>query len=198
MILIAIVVAEVLFWILLLSGLLTRYALKAPRIGAALLIATPIVDLVLLALTYIDLSSGKSSNFIHGLSALYIGYSIALGPTIIRALDVRFARRFGTHENNTNGPNNRTAESAMTTWKRACWASLISVVLLTVGIAITSLQGAFWLIYWIIVALFIVVLWWFIGPHREKKKKRGKSMKTDKLQNASTSEESSPRQPADE
>lgn len=198
MLLIAIVVAEVLFWILLLAGLLTRYALKAPRIGAALLIATPIVDLVLLALTYIDLSSGKSSNFIHGLSALYIGYSIALGPTIIRALDMRFARRFGTHENSTNGPDNHTAESAIATWKRACWASLISVVLLTIGIAITSLQGAFWLIYWIIVAIFIVVLWWFIGPYREKKKKRGKSMKTAKLQNASTSEESSPRQPVDE
>lgn len=198
MILIAIVVAEVLFWILLLAGLLTRYALKAPRIGAALLIATPIVDLVLLALTYIDLSSGKSSNFIHGLSALYIGYSIALGPTIIRALDVRFARRFGTRENNTDGPDSHTAESAMTTWKRVCWASLISVVLLTIGIAITSLQGAFWLIYWIIVAIFIVVSWWFIGPYREKKKKRGKSTKTAKLQNSSTSEESSHRQSADE
>ena len=92
MILIAIAVAEVLFWVLLVAGLLTRYALRAPRVGAALLIATPIVDLVLLALTYIDLSSTNSSNFAHGLSALYIGYSITLGPTIIRAMDVRFAR----------------------------------------------------------------------------------------------------------
>ena len=120
MILIAIAVAEVLFWVLLVAGLLTRYALRAPRVGAALLIATPIVDLVLLALTYIDLSSTHSSNFAHGLSALYIGYSITLGPTIIRAMDVRFARRFGTPDNNTTNADMRTTESAMTTWKRAC------------------------------------------------------------------------------
>lgn len=170
MILIAIVVAEVSFWILLVAGLFARYVLKAPRIGAALLVATPIVDLVLLALTYVDLSSGKSSNFVHGLSALYIGYSIALGPTIIRGWDVRFARRFGARENNDNGAENRTVESEMTTWKRVCLASLISVVLLAIGIAITGLQGAFWLIYWIIVAISIVPLWWFIGPYREMKK----------------------------
>lgn len=58
MILTAIVTAEILFWLLLISGLLVRYALKAPRVGVALLIATPVVDLALLALTYVDLSFG--------------------------------------------------------------------------------------------------------------------------------------------
>ena len=184
MILTAIAVAEVLFWVLLVAGLLTRYALRAPRVGAALLIATPIVDLVLLALTYIDLSSTNSSNFAHGLSALYIGYSITLGPTIIGAMDIRFARRFGTTENSTNA-DSRTTESAMTTWKRACLGSLISIVLLGVGIAVTGLQGSFWLIYWVFVAVSIVPTWWFIGPRREKKKKRGNS-----AHNGAESEES--------
>ena len=58
MLLIAIATAEILFWVLLVAGLLVRYALKAPRIGAGLLLATPVVDLALLILTYIDLSTG--------------------------------------------------------------------------------------------------------------------------------------------
>ena len=187
MILTAIVVAEVLFWVLLVAGLLTRYALRAPRVGAALLIATPVVDLVLLALTYIDLSSTHSSNFAHGLSALYIGYSITLGPTIIRAMDVRFARRFGTSENNTTNADMRTTESAMTTWKRACIGSLISIVLLGVGIAVTGLQGSFWLIYWVFVAVSIVPVWWFIGPRREKKRNKARGKRAH---NGAESEES--------
>ncbi|WP_231286605.1 hypothetical protein [Corynebacterium timonense] len=181
MILVAIVVAEVLFWILLLGGLFTRYALRAPRIGAGLLIATPVVDFVLLVLTYVDLSTGESANFAHGLSALYIGYSIAVGPTIIRTLDKRFARRFGeSEESDSKGSDPETDgyEKAMSTWKRVCMASLISVILLCAGILVTGLQDAFWLIYWVVVAVFIVVLWWFIGPYREKKKTTKGSLAT--------------------
>lgn len=170
MILVAIVVAEVAFWVLLLAGLLTRYVLRAPRIGAALLIATPVVDLALLVLTYVDLSTGKSSNFAHGLSAIYIGYSITLGPTIIRTLDKRFARRFGESDPKGSDPDTNPYDEAVSNWKRACMGSLISVILLCAGILVTGLQGAFWLIYWVFVAVFIVVLWWFIGPYREKKK----------------------------
>lgn len=187
MILTAIVVAEVLFWVLLVAGLLTRYALRAPRVGAALLIATPIVDLVLLALTYIDLSSTNSSNFAHGLSALYIGYSITLGPRIIRAMDIRFARRFGTPDNSTTNADIGTTESAVTTWKRACIGSLISIVLLGVGIAVTGIQGSFWLIYWVFVAVSIVPVWWFIGPRREKRRNKARGKRAH---NGAESEES--------
>lgn len=170
MILVAVVVAEVLFWVLLLAGLFTRYALRAPRIGAALLIATPVVDLALLAFTYVDLSTGKSSNFAHGLSALYIGYSITLGPTVIRTLDKRFAHRFGESDPKGSDLETHRYDKEMSTWKRACMGSLISVILLCAGILVTGFQGAFWLIYWVVVAVFIVALWWYIGPYREKKK----------------------------
>lgn len=168
MLLIAIAVAELLFWVLLLVGLLARYALKAPRIGAALLVATPIIDLALLILTYVDLSAGKSSNFIHGLSAIYIGYSIALGPTIVKSLDARFAKRFNPQSTNSASPPNY--QTSLSTWKRTCLASSICVLLLAVGVLITGVGGSFWLIYWAIVAVFIVILWWYIGPRREKKK----------------------------
>lgn len=169
MILTAIVTAEILFWLLLISGLLVRYALKAPRVGVALLIATPVVDLALLALTYVDLSFGGSASFFHGLSALYIGYSVALGATIIQSLDKRFAHRFGQHESGDVNSEVSNYEKALSTWRRACIASLISIILLILGIVITGLHGAFWLIYWVIVAVFVVPMWWCLGPRREKK-----------------------------
>lgn len=170
MLLIAIVIAEILFWVLLLAGLFTRYALKAPRVGAALLIATPVVDLIFLALVYIDLNNGGSPNFAHGLSAVYIGYSIALGPTIIRSLDKRFARRFGGASKNGHTENGHTYETSLATWKRSCIAALISIALLAIGILITGLRDSFWLIYWLIVTISIVGMWWYIGPFREKRK----------------------------
>jgi hypothetical protein len=43
------VAAEIAFWALLLAGLAFRYPLRRPRAGIALLVATPFVDLALLA-----------------------------------------------------------------------------------------------------------------------------------------------------
>jgi len=129
---------------------------------------TPVVDLALLALTYVDLSSGRSANFIHGLSAIYIGYSVALGPTIIKSLDARLAKRYGQQP--VKPHNESKYQESLSTWKRAFVASSISVLLLGVGVLITGVEGSFWLIYWVIVAAFIVPMWWFIGPRREKKK----------------------------
>lgn len=180
MLLIAIVTAEILFWILLLAGLFVRYALNAPRIGAALLIATPVVDLVFLALVYIDLNNGGSPNFAHGLSAVYIGYSIALGPTIIRSLDVKFARRFGGDVEASRTENAHTYKTSLATWKRSCIAALISISLLVIGILIAGFRDSFWLIYWLIVTVSIVGMWWYIGPFREKRKEKKRPQPAEK------------------
>jgi hypothetical protein len=53
-----IVAAEIAFWLALLAGLVTRYLLRRPRLGMALLVATPLIDLALLAATTIDLRRG--------------------------------------------------------------------------------------------------------------------------------------------
>ena len=51
MILTAIVVCEVAFWLAVLGGLTMRYVLRRPRAGAILLVAAPVIDVALLALT---------------------------------------------------------------------------------------------------------------------------------------------------
>ncbi len=91
----AIIAAEVGFWVLLAGGLAARYLLGRPRLGAALLIAVPAVDVALLVVTAADLARGASADWTHGLAAIYLGVSIVFGPSFIRAADARVARRVG-------------------------------------------------------------------------------------------------------
>ncbi|TDC57713.1 hypothetical protein E1281_04015 [Actinomadura sp. KC345] len=93
--LIAIIVAcEVGFWVVLGAGLLARYPLRMRRTGAVLLLCVPLVDLVLLAATAIDLRGGATAGMAHGLAAAYLGYSVAFGHSMVRWADERFAHRF--------------------------------------------------------------------------------------------------------
>lgn len=82
------------FWIVLAAGLAARYPLRLRRTGAALLICVPLVDLVLLAATAIDLRGGATAGTGHGLAAAYLGYSVAFGHSVVRWADERFAHRF--------------------------------------------------------------------------------------------------------
>jgi hypothetical protein len=85
---------EIGFWVVLAAGLVARYALRRRRTGAALLLCVPLVDVVLLAATAADLRDGATAGFAHGLSAAYLGYSIAFGHSMVRWADERFAHRF--------------------------------------------------------------------------------------------------------
>jgi hypothetical protein len=89
-----IVAAELAFWLLLASGLAARYVFGRPRLGMALLVATPLVDLALLGATTIDLRRGGEAALPHALAAVYIGVSVAWGKQIVRWADARFAHRF--------------------------------------------------------------------------------------------------------
>ncbi|SFE81139.1 hypothetical protein SAMN05216378_4154 [Paenibacillus catalpae] len=94
MVISVIIGCEIAFWVFVLAGLACRYLLRRKRLGAVLLACTPVVDLVLLAATAIDLHQGGEASFVHGLAAIYIGVSIAFGSRMIRWADVRFAHRF--------------------------------------------------------------------------------------------------------
>lgn len=98
MILAVIIGCEIAFWVLIVLGLVARYTLRKPRAGMVLLAMTPVVDLVLLAATAVDLSRGATATVFHGLAAAYIGFSVAYGHTMIAWADTRFAHRFA------NGP----------------------------------------------------------------------------------------------
>ncbi|WP_443098379.1 hypothetical protein [Actinomadura chokoriensis] len=85
---------EIGFWVVLATGLLARYPLRLRRTGATLLLCVPLVDLVLLAATAVDLRNGATASAAHGLAAAYLGYSVAFGHSMVRWADEHFAHRF--------------------------------------------------------------------------------------------------------
>jgi hypothetical protein len=89
-----IAICEIGFWVLLAAGLAARYLLRWRRTSVLLLVATPLLDVVLLIATMFDLSRGAEATAVHGLAAAYLGFSVAFGHSTIRWVDARVHHRF--------------------------------------------------------------------------------------------------------
>jgi hypothetical protein len=162
MLLSLIVACEVTFWLFLLLGLWLRYALQLRRTGAVVLAGVPLIDVVLLIATALHLRSGASPDLAAGLAAVYIGVSVAFGPSIIRRMDARFAHRFGR----TPAPPGRPAygkERARHEWRefrKAALAWAISVVLLLAGTVLAGgLDAGAPLLGWIAYVTLVLLIW---------------------------------------
>ena len=94
MIVAIIIACEVGFWVLIVLGLVARYVLRLKKTGLTLLAMTPVVDVILLVVTAMDLISGATATVFHGLAAIYLGFSVAYGHNIITWADRHFAYRF--------------------------------------------------------------------------------------------------------
>jgi len=133
-----IVVCEALFWVFLGAGLAARYLLRRPALGAALLVGAPLVDVVLLVATTVDLRSGSVASWSHGLAAAYIGFSVAFGHSIIRWADTHFAHRFAGGPAPVKPPRHGMARAvrewrefgkAVVAWGIACGLLLAAIVM---------------------------------------------------------------------
>ncbi|SHN29441.1 hypothetical protein [Cryptosporangium aurantiacum] len=123
---------EIGFWAVLLAGLVARYVFGLRKIGAGLLLSTALVDLVALTAAIIDLRGGATADWTHGLAAMYIGFSVAFGPMMVRWADQRFAHRFAEGPAPTKPPKYGMARARYewTLWIRAVVACGISAALL--------------------------------------------------------------------
>lgn len=161
-----IVACEVGFWVFIAAGLIARYPLRRPRLGAVLLICAPVVDLILLGATAIDLSRGAPAEVAHGLAAAYIGFSVAFGHGMIRWADERFAHRFGGGPAPVRPPH-YGAERTRREWREfgkaaLAWAiscALLVVAILIVGDAARTGELEAW-----IVRLSVVLAIWSLFP----------------------------------
>ena len=106
-----IIACEVLFWVFVLGGLATRYLLLRPRLGAALLVAAPVADLVLLVAVVLDLRGGGTASAAHALAGVYIGVSVGFGHSMVRWADERFAHRFAAGPAPTPSPRTGRAHA---------------------------------------------------------------------------------------
>ncbi|MFP5311231.1 MAG: hypothetical protein ACLGH7_02275, partial [Actinomycetes bacterium] len=132
-----IIACEISFWVAIVAGLAARYIKGNKRLGTALLLAAPLIDLVLLVAVTAHLLSGASASWHHGLAALYIGFSATYGHRMIAWADVRFAYRFAGGA----APVKVTGRE----YTRRCWADLIR----TLGAALIAggiLAAISWLV----------------------------------------------------
>jgi len=89
-----IVACEVAFWLVLLASLAARYLWRRAQLGRRLMFSLPLLDLLLLLFAALDLSAGTPATLAHGLAAVYVGFTVMLGPLAVRWADARFAHRF--------------------------------------------------------------------------------------------------------
>lgn len=136
MLLVLIALCEIGFWVLLLAGLTARYVLRRERLSAALLVATPAVDVVLLAASILDIQRGATPGPLHVLAAIYLGVSLGFGRYLIEWADMRFAHRFAGGPPPVKRPKHGPGRAAheRTMWCRHLLAYVAGTGLMTLAI----------------------------------------------------------------
>ncbi|WP_052848424.1 hypothetical protein [Streptomyces avicenniae] len=134
-----ILAAEIAFWVVLGGGLVTRYVLRRRRLSNVLLLCVPVVDLVLLTVTVVDLRSGGEPSWAHGLSALYLGFTVAYGHYVIHWADGHAAHWWGGGPRPQKPPRYGAAR-ARHEWR--LWAMTLAGALIAIGV----LEAMLWLI----------------------------------------------------
>lgn len=142
MILGLIIACEIGFWAAILGGLGARYILRARRLGAALLVCAPLIDVVLLVAVTVHLAAGATASWHHGLAALYIGFSITYGHRMIAWADTRFAHRFA------DGPAPVKLQGSQYTQR--CWGDFAR----SLGAALIA------------AGILAAITWWIGDPNR--------------------------------
>ena len=153
----AIILAEIAFWLCLFGGMALRYVFRLPKTGYALLVATIPINLLLLIYTFWSIADMRWANFFHGLGAFYAVFAIAFGKDLIQAMDHKWR---GTSDVSGKGFD----------LTRCVIACVITIVILAAMITLTGLAGSFWLIYWIIAVAFIPLFWWAIDKSQQRRK----------------------------
>ena len=137
MIVALIVACEIGFWVLLAAGLALRYLLRMPRTGLALLLCEPLLEVVLLVATALDLKNGAEPNWTHGLAALYIGYTVGHGHRTVKWLDGHAAHRLAGAPKPVGAPRYGMARARH---ERKVWLGTLTAAAVATGL----LQIAIW------------------------------------------------------
>jgi hypothetical protein len=136
----AIVAAEAAFWIVLVTGLTTRYVLRRRVASTWLLSCVPLVDVALVVFVAIDVARGAEPVRAHALACTYLGVTVAFGRATIAWADTRFRHRFAGGPPPSKPPNGSPAavRALWIEWLRVVLAAVIAATLLLVLIAATG------------------------------------------------------------
>ncbi len=131
---------EVGFWVLLGAGLAARYLMRARTLSTLLLLGVPVVDLVLVTASLLDVARGSRPGWTHGLAAIYLGFTVAFGHSIIRWADIRFAHRYAGGPAPVKPPEHGPARIAYEwrEWGKAAAAWVIAFLVLAATAAVVG------------------------------------------------------------
>lgn len=158
---------EVAFWLVLLLSLAVRYLLKREVLSRWLLRTLPLIDLLLLVFTAWDLNAGSPATFAHGLAAVYVGFTIAFGSTMIRWADERFAYRFASGPAPARTPKTgwRAVRFELELWGRCIGAWVLALGLIEALIAYVGNDAVTQsLRVWYTHGFACIFFWFVFGP----------------------------------
>ena len=162
-----IVACEIGFWVALGVGLALRYVLQMPRASQCLLACAPLIDVVLLASSYMDLKRGAVATFAHGLAAAYVGFTVAFGSVAVRWADQRVSSRLGgSQPPSTSYPTRwESLMHELQLWMRCIAAVAIIYVLLFAGIYLVDEPAKTEALeIWFRIPLGTAFFWFLFGP----------------------------------
>lgn len=162
-----IVGCEAAFWLVLALALAARYLLSQTSLSRALLFSLPVIDLLLLAFTAVDLKTGTPATFAHGLATAYVAFTVAFGSVVVRWADDRFAHRFAAGPAPVKPPAYGwpAVRYEFGLWFRCILASVITIVLLIALIAFIGDETVTAPLHsWFLIAAGWTVAWFIFGP----------------------------------
>ncbi|MEB7757195.1 hypothetical protein FEZ53_09365 [Staphylococcus xylosus] len=176
-IVILLITAEILFWVFIILGLISRYLMRREKLGLFFFMLTPVIDLTLIITMSLDLLNGAVATMAHGIAAVYIGVSIAFGKQMIRWADERFKYYvLKTDERLIKNTGIKHAKKYLISWIRHVFAYIIGTGLLWIIIRIvgyssnvTALVDVIKLWTLILMIDLLIALSYFIWPRPEKK-----------------------------
>ena len=158
---------EVAFWVVLFLGLAVRYLWQHRTLSRALLLSLPLIDLILLAVTILDLRAGTVASFAHGLAAAYVGFTIAFGGIAVSWADQHFAHWFMDAPAPAPAPERGwpALRYDLLLWIRCLVAVAITLVLLVVLIALVNDASATKALRgWFSISIGCAFFWCLFGP----------------------------------
>lgn len=141
--LIAVIAAcEIGFWVLLAAGLVTRYLLRQPKAGLVLLAGVPLVDVVMLVASVLDIHRGAEPSFKHSLAAIFIGVSVGFGHQTLKWADQWAAHFMGGAPRPVKPPKKgpERARRERAGWFRHLLAYVVGVGIM-IGLGLLSGRG---------------------------------------------------------
>ncbi|MFT7559383.1 MAG: hypothetical protein ACI93R_001294 [Flavobacteriales bacterium] len=162
-----IVGCELGFWFVLFLGLFARYVLNMPRLGKVFLYTVPVIDLTLLCVTVLDLYGGAVAESAHGLAAIYLGFTLVYGHSLIQWADDLAAYKFIGSERTKKRElfGLEYARYEWQQWFKGCMACFVAACLLYGAILyVGDVQKTKALVDWFYILLFILGAWAVFGP----------------------------------